>query len=92
MDFAATLDLKNPLNIDWGSYPIQSGVFYETRGSLEPVEVKKSLSFPIPDAEVIVILHKDHKIYYSDHTVSVIARNEAIHVSGTLDPHPQGVY
>lgn len=64
MDFAALIDLKNPENIDWEKYPIQDGVFYETRWSLEPKEEKKSVSFPIPDATVIVILHKEHKIYY----------------------------
>ena len=65
MDFAATVDLKNPSMIDWETYPIRSGRFYETRGSLEPVEVKKASSFPTPDARVVVILHKDHRIYYS---------------------------
>lgn len=65
MDFAATVDLKNPENIDWGNYPIRSGLFYETRGNLEPREEKKSIIFPIPDATVIVILHEDHKKYYS---------------------------
>ena len=67
MDFAATIDLKNPDMIDWDTYPIQSGEFYETRGALEPREIKKSQSFPTPDATVIVILHKDHKEYYSHH-------------------------
>ena len=65
MDFAATVDMKNLSTIHWKNYPITSGKFYESRGSLEPVEVKKSLSFPTPDATVIVILHKDHKVYYS---------------------------
>lgn len=31
MDFAATVDLKNPELIDWEKYPIRNGVFYETR-------------------------------------------------------------
>lgn len=66
MDFAATVDLKNPNTIDWINYPIQSGVWYDTRGSLEPQETKISQSFPIPDATVIIILHQDHRIYYSD--------------------------
>ncbi len=66
MDFASMIDLKNSDMIDWINYPIVSGRFYETRGSLEPKEVKKSQSFPLPDATIIIILHKDHKIYYSD--------------------------
>ncbi len=65
MDFAALVDLKNPANIDWSNYPIRSGRFYETRGGLEKVETKKQIAFPIPDATIIVILHKDHKVYYS---------------------------
>ena len=65
MDFAATVDMKNPSTIDWKNYAITSGKFYESRGSLEPIEVKKSVSFPTPDAQVIVILHKDHTLYYS---------------------------
>ena len=103
MDFAATIDLKNPSNIDWESYPIQSGRFYETRGSLESIEIKKSISFPTPDATVIVVLHKDHRVYYSSPVcvipiIPVIARDDpfsvalrgmkAIHVSRTLDPSP----
>ena len=65
MDFASLVDLKNPTHINWGDYPLQSGKFYETRWTLEIVETKKTESFPIPDATIIVILHKDHKIYYS---------------------------
>lgn len=71
MDFAALIDLKNPEHIDWEKYPIRNGVFYETRWSLEPKEEKKSVSFPIPDATVIVVLHKEHKTYYSP-PISVI--------------------
>lgn len=66
MDFASLVDIKNTENIDWESYPIKSGVFYVSRGSSEPKERKKSTTFPTPDAEIFVVLHKDHKIYYSD--------------------------
>lgn len=72
MDFAATVDLKNPELIDWEKYPIRNGVFYETRWSLEPIELKKSVTFPIPDASIIVVLHKEHKTYYG-YTESVIS-------------------
>ncbi len=65
MDFAAMLDLKNSENINWENYPIKWWLFYETRGANEQKEEKKSLSFPIPDATIIITLHKDHKIYYS---------------------------
>ena len=66
MDFASTIDLKNPENIDWENYPITSGKFFESRGTLEEKEIKVSASFPTPDASVIVILHENHQIYYSD--------------------------
>ena len=66
MDFASIIDLKNPENIDWENYPIRSGIFYETRGGSEKQEVKQSQTFPIPDATIVVFLHQDHKIYYSD--------------------------
>lgn len=66
MDFAAMVDLKNPTNINWSDYPIQSGKFYETRGSLEPQETKKAISFPTPDATIIVTLHENHRVYYSE--------------------------
>ncbi len=64
MDFASMIDLKNPSSIDWDHHPIPHGLFYETRGSMEPQESKVSVSFPIPDATVVVILHQDHRIYY----------------------------
>lgn len=66
MDFANLVDIKNPTKINWQAYPIQSGKFYETRGLLETVEKKKIQKFPITEAQVIVILHKDHRIYYSN--------------------------
>jgi hypothetical protein len=66
MDFASMIDLKNPTQIDWENYPIRSGVWYETRGALEPVIEKVSQSFPIPDATIIIHLHENHRIYYSE--------------------------
>jgi hypothetical protein len=65
MDFASTIDLKNPTSIDWDHHPIPYGLFYETRGSMEPWEIKISQSFPIPDATVVVMLHQDHRVYYT---------------------------
>ena len=85
MDFAASVDLKNQSNIDWKIYPIQSGRFYETRGALEREEVKKSQFFPIPDATVIVILHKDHKLYYGAPT-GVIPTESVISTAGEILP------
>jgi len=65
MDFASNIDLKNPETIDWNNYILRESRFYETRGVLEPKEEKKTTSFPIPDATILVILHENHKLYYS---------------------------
>jgi A/G-specific adenine glycosylase len=65
MDFASIVDRKSLQSIDWENYPIRSGVFYDTRGTMEPQEIKKSQSFPTPDATILLTLHKDHKEYYS---------------------------
>lgn len=65
MDFARMIDNKNPDTIDWDSYPIRSWIFFQTRWSEEKKESKKNNTFPTPDARTIVILHSDHKIYFS---------------------------
>jgi A/G-specific adenine glycosylase len=65
MDFSRCIDNKNPENIDWESYPIKSGLFYETRGTMEPKIQKTWTRFPTLDAHVVVILHENHKKYYS---------------------------
>jgi A/G-specific adenine glycosylase len=65
MDFASIIDKKNPETIDWDTYFLRESAFYETRGSLEPKVTKKISSFPIPDATILVILHENHKLYYS---------------------------
>jgi hypothetical protein len=72
MDFASTVDLKNPLAINWDTYPIRSGKFFETRGVWEKIENTLTKTFPIPDASVIVVLHQDHKTYYSSSQDSYI--------------------
>lgn len=79
MDFARMIDSKNPAEIDWNSYPIHEGKFYETRGKMEVFTTKKQENFPIPDAKIMVILHENHKIYYSDkpnYTPFILAASE----------------
>lgn len=65
MDFSRIIDLKNPESIDWENYPITSWIFYETKWKNEPREVKKWIRFPTADAHVVVVLHRDHKAYFS---------------------------
>lgn len=65
MDFGSLVDIKNPSQIVWEEYPIHDSLFYKTRWSLEEIQDKKIVHFPLPDAQIIVILHKDHQTYYS---------------------------
>lgn len=69
MDFSRLIDDKNHENIDWESYPIKSGLFYETRGTMEPKIQKTWNRFPTFDAHIVVILHENHKKYYSNHKI-----------------------
>lgn len=66
MDFSRSMDLKNPENIDWGTYIFEESEFYKTRGKLEENTTKKAENFPIPDAKIVAILHENHKIYFSE--------------------------
>ena len=65
MDFSSIVDLKNPEQIDWENYPIKSGKWYETRGTLENSEKAERVVFPTADAKVVVVLHENHKTYFS---------------------------
>lgn len=92
MDFAATVDLKNPSNIDWENYPIKNGKWYETRWSLEIVETKKSETFPVPDASLVVMLHRDHRIYYSPRESTIDMKtwkdiSEKVHIPKLSDEY-----
>ncbi len=66
MDFSALIDLKNPEIIHWEEYIFTESKFYTTRWALESSEEKQKHSFPIPDATIIVTLHENHRIYYSE--------------------------
>jgi hypothetical protein len=65
MDWSSLVDLNNKELIDPLMY-VQCGKFYETWGSLEEKTTKNISVFPIPDAYIIVILHRDHTIYFTD--------------------------
>lgn len=66
MDFSSMIDKNEVGKIEWGKYIFKESVFYISKGLWEPVKERKSSAFPTPDAVVQVILHKDHKIYYSE--------------------------
>lgn len=65
MDFSRIVDKKNPEKIDWKNYPFKQSKFYETRGKNEKNFVKIRGNFPTPDAKILVILHENHKKYFS---------------------------
>jgi hypothetical protein len=52
----------NLLNQD--TYIFTESEFYKTKWSSEVIEKKVSVSFPTPDAQIVVILHQDHRVYY----------------------------
>lgn len=66
MDFARKVDDNNKENIDWKNYPLPMWKFYESKGiNEEKTKIKKEV-FPIADAKIIVILHENHKVYFSE--------------------------
>lgn len=65
MDWARLMEPKNSNLLDRESYIFTESEFYRTGWTEEIIEKKTSAYFPIPDAQVIVILHQDHKVYYS---------------------------
>ncbi len=69
MDFARIIDILPKEKIIWEIYPLKTSKFYLTRWDLEQTKEKKRSYFPLPDAKVIVILHKDHTIYYTSSSI-----------------------
>lgn len=71
MDFGSLVSLNNkPENlVGWEkiseNYPLAGCTWFQDRGTLEVQEKKKKLVFPTKDASIIVVLHENHKIYYS---------------------------
>ncbi len=65
MDWARTMEPKNANLLNQDIYIFRESEFYRTNGVVEIIEKKASVSFPTPDAQVVVILHQDHRVYYS---------------------------
>lgn len=65
MDFGSIVSLNNKSGIDWEDYPFKDCRFYKMLGSLEIEQKKKQRVFPTKDAQIVVVLHRDHKVYYS---------------------------
>ncbi len=65
MDWARLMEPKNTSLLRPENYIFTKSAFYITRWINEITDKKISTYFPIPDAEIIVILHEDHRQYYS---------------------------
>lgn len=65
MDWARISEPKTSSLFNKNDYIFTESEFYLTEWKKEIIEKKISTSFPIPDAEIIITLHQDHKIYYS---------------------------
>jgi len=68
MDFASLYSKNSKSVIDHEASPFQDCLFGKTQGELE-IETKKSaVYFPQKDARIEVILHENHRKYYSSST------------------------
>lgn len=65
MDWARLAEPKTSSLFNSEKYIFTESEFYLTEWKNEIIEKKVSNSFPIPDAEIIISLHQDHKVYYS---------------------------
>lgn len=66
MDFASIVSLNNKKAISWENYPLENCLFYETKWEKENEQKKKQESFDLKNAFVQVVLHENHKIYFSE--------------------------
>jgi hypothetical protein len=65
MDWARLMEPKNSNLLNRETYIFKESEFYISGWETEIIEKKITQYFPIPDATVIVILHQDHRMYYS---------------------------
>jgi len=65
MDFASLVSLNNKSQINWELYPLKECLFYKTRGKKEAEKKKTKESFYTKNAFIQVVLHENHKIYFS---------------------------
>ncbi len=65
MDFSSLIDKNEISQIDFENYPLKESIFYKERGKNEIKLVKTTEKFNKNEAEIMVFLHENHKIYYS---------------------------
>ena len=66
MDFSTAIDLNNKDSIDWEMYPLLESRFFKRKWKQEMKPEKKTKSLSKLWGELIIFIHKDHKIYYSN--------------------------
>ena len=66
MDFSTAIDLNNKDSIDWDTYLLVDWVFFKERWKAEIKLEKKKKSLKKEWADLIIFIHKDHKVYYSE--------------------------
>ena len=66
MDFSTFIDLNNKDSIDWKNYPLSDSIFFREKWKQEIKPIKSKKSLQKEWAKLIVFIHKDHKIYYSE--------------------------
>lgn len=71
MDFGSLVSLNTKPSEENGwkkilkDYPLENCLWIKTQGTFELQEKKKKGVFPTRDASIKVILHENHKVYYS---------------------------
>lgn len=65
MDFSSIIDVNNKTLINWEEYPLKESLFYTTEWIKEEMAEVKKIYFPLQDAKVVVILHENHREYFS---------------------------
>lgn len=83
MDYARLVEKDYPGKWNWDQYPLRQSKFYELRGENEKLEKKAKKYFPLPDAQIIVILHENHREYYS--TDDTIYKPFILNANGTSE-------
>ncbi len=65
MDYARLIETSYPTKGQWKDYPLKDSEFFQAKWRLENNEKKIKQYFPSADAQVVVLIHEDHKKYYS---------------------------
>lgn len=65
MDFSSLLDKNEISQIDFETYPLKESLFFQERWKNEIKPIKTTEKFDKKQAEIVVFLHQDHKVYFS---------------------------